>query len=350
MIRLNILRRVALVFLLLTLAACGATTTAPTTVPQPTSTPAATPTTVPQPTDTPAATPTTVPQPTSTPAAAPVVVLTDSAGREVALEALPQTFVSLAPSTTEILFALGLGQQVIAIDDFSNYPAEAESLPRIGGTDFSYNYEQIAVLQPDLVLAAGITSPEAVEKIESLGIPVAILGTPETTLDGVFADIELAGALTGRSEQARLITTAMRARLDEIKARIAPVTERPRVFWELDATDPAKPFTVGPGNFISDLLNIAGGENIFATADSPFPQVSAEQIVAADPQIILLADAQYGITVESVLARPGWETITAIKEKRVYPINDDLVSRPGPRIIEGLESIARLLHPDLFGG
>lgn len=345
MMRLNVLRRVALLFLLLALAGCGATATAPATVPQPTATPAAAPTDVPQP----AAAPTTVPQPTATPAATTVAALTDSAGREVALKAPPQTFVSLAPSTTEILFALGLGRQVIAVDDFSNYPAEAEALPKIGGTDFSYNYEQIAVLQPDLVLAAGITSPEAVEKIESLGIPVAVIGTPETTLDGVFADIELAGALTGRLEQARLITGAMRARLDEIKARVATVTERPRVFWELDATDPAKPFTVGPGSYISDLLSIAGGENIFATASSPFPQVSAEQIVAADPQVILLADAQYGVTVESVLARPGWETITAIKEQRVYPINDDLVSRPGPRVIEGLESIARLLHPDRFG-
>lgn len=337
-------RRVALLLIALVLAGCGAAApAAPTIAPTATPIPIDTPTAVPAPT----VAPTAVPAPTVAPAVAfgPIV---DSAGREVQLDGPPASFVSLAPSTTEILFALDLGEQVLAVDDFSNYPADATNLPKIGGFDLSYNYEQITILQPDLVLAAGITAPDAIEKIEALGIPVAVIGTPQTNLDGVLADIELVGALTGRETAAAEVTAAMRAQLEQVKITLSAVSERPRVFWELDATDPAKPYTIGPGNFVNDLLTLAGGDNIFATVDSPFPQVSAEQIVAADPEVILLADAQYGVSVESVLARPGWNLIAAVRNQRVYPIDADLASRPGPRVVEAIETIARLLHPELF--
>jgi iron complex transport system substrate-binding protein len=140
----------------------------------------------------------------------------------------------------------------------------------------------------------------------------------------------------------------MQAQFDAIKAKVAAATTKPRVFWELDATDPAKPYSVGPGNFVHDLINLAGGTNIFAQAESPFPQVSAEQVVAADPEVIILSDAAYGITIESVGQRPGWQAITAVKQQRVEPIDDNLVSRPGPRIVEGLEATAKIIHPELF--
>lgn len=339
-------RRAALLLIALVLAGCGvAAPGAPASAPAPTVAPAAT--SVPTETPAPTVAPTAAPAPTEAPVVAfePIV---DSAGREVLLDGAPASFISLAPSTTEILFALGLGEQVLAVDDFSNYPEDATNLPKIGGFDLSYNYEQITVLQPDLVLAAGITAPDAIDKIESLGIPVAVIGTPQTTLDGVLADIELVGALTGRETSAAEITAAMRAQLEQVKTTLSAVSTRPRVFWELDATDPSKPYTIGPGNFVNDLLTLAGGDNIFATVDSPFPQVSAEQIVAADPEVILLADAQYGVSVESVLARPGWDPIAAVRNQRVYPIDADLASRPGPRVVEAIETIARLLHPELF--
>jgi iron complex transport system substrate-binding protein len=140
----------------------------------------------------------------------------------------------------------------------------------------------------------------------------------------------------------------MNDQLAALKAKLSAAQEKPLVYWELDATDPAKPFSVGPGNFVGDMIALAGGKNVFEKAESPFPQVSAEQVVAANPDVIILSDAAYGTTVESVLKRPGWQVITAVKQQRVAPIDDNLVSRPGPRIVEGLEASARIIHPELF--
>lgn len=327
-----------LLALLLALAACGQPA-----APQPTAAPAE----APQPTAAPAEPTVALAEPTVAPEEAAVEV-TDSAGRTVSVAAPPARIVSLAPSTTEILFALGVGPQVVAVDDFSNFPAEeVDQLPKIGSFG-TINAEQIVALEPDLVLAAGTTAPEIVQQLSDLGLTVVVAGAPEATVESIFSDIELVGQATGQSERAAELTAAMRARFAEVTGLVAQASERPTVFWELDATDPAKPYTVGPGSFIDELIGLAGGTNIFGEGDNPYPQVSAEQIVAADPQVIILADAQYGVAVESVGQRPGWDVISAVREGRVYPIDSDLVSRPGPRVIEGLEAIARLLHPDLF--
>jgi iron complex transport system substrate-binding protein len=261
---------------------------------------------------------------------------------------VPQRIISLAPSNTEILFALGLGPQTIAVDDLSDYPAEAKSLPKAGGSGGTYNFEQIVALEPDLVLVAGLTPPEVIKQLEDLKLTVVVANTAETTFESIFADIALVGRITGRTPEAEQLTGAMRQRFEAIKAKAATATTKPRVYWELDATDAAKPYTVGPGNFVNDLISMAGGANIFNDVDSAYPQVGLEQVAAANPEVIILADAAYGITVESVLARPGWSTIEAIQQKRVYPIDDNLVSRPGPRIVDGLEAVAKLVHPELF--
>ena len=284
--------------------------------------------------------------PATAPAAAPTTI-TDVAGRKVTIAGVPQRIISLAPSNTEILFALGLGPRTIAVDDFSDYPAEAKSLPKIGGSGGKYNFEQIVALQPDLVLVAGLTPPEAIKQLEDLKLTVVVANTAETTFENILTDIALVGQITGRVSEAEQLTGAMRQRFEALKAKAAAST-KPRVYWELDATDAAKPYTVGPGNFINDLIAVAGGANVFSAVDSPYSQVGLEQVAAANPEVIILSDAAYGITVESVLARPGWSTIEAVKQKRVYPIDDNLVSRPGPRIVDGLEAVAKLVHPELF--
>jgi iron complex transport system substrate-binding protein len=294
-----------------------------------------------------AAPPTAAPTAAATPAAAGVTI-TDAAGRSVTIAAPPERLISLAPSNTEILFAIGLAPKLVAVDDFSDYPAEAKDLPKIGGLNASYNFEQIVALKPDLVFAAGITPPEAIAKLDELKLAVVVLGAEKTTFDSIFTDITLAGQAAGRADQAAQITAAMKTRLETIKAMVATSTDKPLVYWELDATDPAKPYSVGPGNFVGDMIALAGGRNAFEKADSPYPQVSSEQVVAANPDVIILSDAAYGITVESVLARPGWQAIAAVKQRRVEPIDDNLVSRPGPRIVEGLEATAKIIHPGLF--
>ncbi|MGB8648509.1 MAG: cobalamin-binding protein [Anaerolineae bacterium] len=317
-------------------------TTAPTTVP--TTAPTALPTTAPTLAPTVAPTATTAPA-TATPAA---LTLTDVAGRKVTLNGVPQRIISLAPNNTEILFALGAGPNVVGVDDFSDYPAETKALPKIGGSDGKYNFEQIVALKPDVVLASGITSPDAVKKLEDLKLTVVVLGIEKTTFDSILADITLAGQVTGRVDQAKQLTDSMTQRVNAIKTKVATAKTKPRVYWELDATDPTKPYTVGPGAFTNDIITMAGGANIFAGAGSSFPQVSVEQIIAANPEVIILPDAAYGITIDSVLQRPGWQKIDAIKSKHVYPIDDNLVSRPGPRVVDGIEAAARLIHPELF--
>jgi len=313
------------------IAGCGGGATAPT--PAPTAAPIA----VISPTP---AAPATA---TSTP-----IVYTDSAGRKVSVYGIPQRIVSLAPSNTEILFALDLGKQVVGVDSFSDFPAEAKSLTQVGGSGNQFNFEQIVALKPDLILAAGTTAPEAIKKLDDLKFAVAVIGTASTTFDGVAANIALVGQMTGKVDKAKSVTDAMKQKIDSIKTKAATAKTKPRVYWELDATDPAKPFTVGPGNFINDIITAAGGTNIFAKVSNPFPQVTSESIVAASPEVIIMSDAADGVTVDSLLKRKGWQVIIAVKNKTVHPIDDNLVSRPTARVADGLEAAAKLIHPELF--
>lgn len=284
--------------------------------------------------------------PTPTAASFPLT-LSDSVGRKVSIEAVPERVISLAPSTTEIAYAIGAGSRVIAVDQFSDYPEAVKSLPRVT-SGLNYNFEQIVALKPDLVLAAGITAPDVIKKLEDLKLTVVVVGAPVTTFDTVKSDIQLAGQALGAQSGAKRVSDDIDRRVAAVKTKLAQATTRPRVYWELDSTDPAKPYAPGPGSFIDDLIKLAGGQNVTASAKQAYSQVNAEEIIRADPEIIILSDAAYGTTPESVKARPGWDVITAVKNGKVFPIDDNLVSRPGPRIAEGLEAAARLIHPEVF--
>lgn len=293
--------------------------------------------------------PVTSPTPAVSPTPAPTpIIYTDSANRKVAIAGVPKRIVSLAPSNTEILFALDLSKQVVGVDSFSDFPPEAKSLTQVGGSGNQFNFEQIVALKPDLILAASTTTPEAIKKLDDLKLPVAVIGTSNTTFDGVAANVVLVGQMTGKMDKATTVVNAMKQKIDTLKAKAATAKTKPRVYWELDATDPTKPFSVGPGNFVNDIITVAGGTNIFAKLTNPFPQVSSENVVAANPEIIIMSDAAYGVTVDSLMKRKGWQVIVAVKNKAVHPIDDNLVSRPGPRVADGLEAAAKLIHPELF--
>ncbi len=300
----------------------------------------------PQPTPVP---PPSAPAPTSPTAAvttSSAVTVTDDAGRRVTLNATPQRIISLAPSTTEIAFALGIGNRVIAADTYSDYPAEAKNLTKI--KTFPVNFEQVVSLQPDLVLAAGIQSQDDIKKMSDLKLNVLVVGSSQTTFDGVMSNIQLVAKATGTEAQAQVVVDGMKQKVDRIKAIVATAESKPRVYWELDATDPTKPFTPGPGSFVDDIITLAGGQNVAANAKVPYAQINSEEVIAANPDVIILSDAAYGITADSVKARAGWGAIKAVKNDKVLPIEDNLVSRPGPRIVDGLEAAARLIHPELF--
>jgi len=274
------------------------------------------------------------------------VSVVDDAGRTVEIVSNPQRLISLAPSNTEILFALGLGDRVVGVTDFCDYPEEAQAIEKVGG--FEHNLEKIVALDPDLVVAIG-GSPAQVEKateMEKLGLTVLVLDPGD--IEGIMANIELVGKATGAEKEASQLAAQMRKRFDDIIAKAKGAGSSPTVFFELDATDPSKPYTPGPGSFIDALISLAGGSNIGASAKLQWAQLSTEEIIAQDPEIIVLGDVNYGVTIEMVKERPGWSVIAAVKNGVIYPIDDILISRPGPRIIDGLEDLARIIHPELF--
>jgi iron complex transport system substrate-binding protein len=268
-------------------------------------------------------------------------------GRNVTLPGPAQRVVSLAPSNTEILFAIGAGSQVVGRDTFSDYPPQAKSVPDIGGSMGNFNTEAILALHPDLVLAGEIDSFDLVASLEKLGLQVYYLKNP-VTLDEMNANLETVGQLTGQSGQAAALVASLQARVALVDSKIALAVSHPTVYYELDGTDPSKPYTSGGGTFVDQLIQRAGGVNVFSQLKDQWPQVSLEQLLVDNPQIILLGDSAYGETPDKVIARPGWGSLQAIKNNQVFSFDDNLVSRPGPRLVDGLEALARMIHPELF--
>ena len=290
--------------------------------------------------------PTATPTPTAAPTLNPTITLTDGLNRTVTLSGSAKRIVSLAPSNTEILYAIGAGAQLVGRDETSDYPTQAASLPTVGGYS-GFNTEAIVALHPDLVLAAGINTPELVATLEKLGLTVFYLSNP-TTLEEMYTNLETVAKLTGHATEAAALVDSLKKRVAAVDARILPLNSRPMVYYEIDATDPTKPYTYGPGSFGDLLLQRAGGANVGSSLSGQFAQMSLEQLVVANPAIIILGDSNYGTTADSLKKRTGWEELDAVKNSQVFPFDDNLVSRPGPRLVDGLEALAKLLHPDLF--
>src|SRR5215213_7042050 len=258
--------------------------------------------------------------PQATPTSAPVLM--DGLGREITLTGPAQRVVSMAPSNTEILYAIGAGDQVVGRDALSDFPEAAKAVADIGSTFDALNTELIVSLKPDLVLAAEINTPEQVKQLEDLGLTVYYLKNP-LSLEEMYSNLEIVAQVTGHQEETATLIESLKTRVAAIDEKIAPISSRPNVFYELDATDPAKPYTAGQGTFITQLIDRAGGFNIASDLEG-YPQLSLEQVVAADPAFIILGDARYGVTPESIAQRPGWENLSAVKNGKVLPFNDDL--------------------------
>jgi iron complex transport system substrate-binding protein len=297
-----------------------------------------------------------IPTPTETAAPAAVetsavpasqISLTDGLGRTITLKEPAQKIVSMAPSNTEILYAIGAGQQVVGRDEFSDYPTEAKNLPSVGGSFAGYSNEAIVNLKPDLVLAAEINTKEQVQALEKLGLTVYYLSNP-VDLDGMYKNLGIVAKLTGHEAEANQLVESLKKRVEAVSVKTAQLSTMPQVFYELDNTDPNAPYTAGPGTFIDTLIGMAGGHNVGGALKTQYAQISVEELLVQNPQIILLGDGAYGVTVDSVKKRAGWEKIDAVKDGQIYTFDDNLVSRPGPRLVDGLEILAKLLHPELF--
>ncbi|MDY6916751.1 MAG: ABC transporter substrate-binding protein [Chloroflexota bacterium] len=267
--------------------------------------------------------------------------ITDDVGRTVDIEAVPEHIVSLAPAITEILFALGLGDCVVGVTDHCDYPGEATGKPRVGGY-FTTNLETILSQDPDLVLADG--HDPVCAQLEDAGATMVVL-QPED-IDGILDDIELVGEITAMEEEAATLVADMQGRMDAV-AGIAAGADKPTAFYVIDASDPTKPWTAGAGSFVDALIYMAGGENI-AHASAEWAQFNLEVLVGTDPDVVIV-DASHGeALVPDFSTLTGWKELSAVKNGNVYLIDGNLMSRPGPRIVEGLEELASIIHPELF--
>ncbi|MFN2589179.1 MAG: iron chelate uptake ABC transporter family permease subunit, partial [Actinomycetota bacterium] len=273
------------------------------------------------------------------------LTLTDDDGVRVTVPAEPERIVTFAPSNTEIVFALGLGSRLVGVSgDFDDHPPQARAIQHVGGAgEFGVdpNVEKVVSLQPDLFLAIS-GGEEWKQRLRELGIPVFTLNA--TDFDDLLADIRTVGRLTGSMARAEALTASMRAAANEVADAIGAEAPTPCFF---EAYYPPLT-TVGPRTFLYDLLERAGCAPVTAEATSDYPQWSVDRLVAQSPDVYLVS-SESGVSVGSVSKRPGFRAIAAVEEGRVYLVNSDLITRPGPRVVDGLEVLAGLLHPTRDG-
>jgi iron complex transport system substrate-binding protein len=258
--------------------------------------------------------------------------------------------VSLAPSNTEIVCALGACDRLVGVTDFDDFPAQVADVPDVV-IAASVDVELVVAAEPDLVLAAGneLTPSAVIEQLDGLGLPVLVL-YPET-LEEVYADIELLGAALGRRPAAAELVASMQARVADVVAAVEGA-ERPLTLYEVFHAE-GTTYTAGEGSFLASLLELAGATPLVGDAQGV---IDAEALVAADPELILLGTASYDpslaepeAALETVGARAGWADLAAVRDGAVIPYLDDITTtRPGPRIVDGLEALARAIHPDRF--
>lgn len=271
------------------------------------------------------------------------LTVTDDNNTSVTVPAQPSRVVSLTPAVTEILFAIGAGNEIVArSEDPTPYPAAAAKIPAVTNMG-KVDIEKIVAAKPDLVIAGGdgFTPDDAIAKLRSLGMPVVVEYAPDVKT--VYADMRLTADLVGLPAQGDALATKGETDMNAISAAAtAATTTQPRVFYEIDASDAI----YGPADksFLAQMIQMAGG-NPITTGDPNLYSMPLEKLIAADPQVIVLGDAAYGATAAAVAKRPGWGVMTAVKTNAIRPIDDVVVTRPGPRLAEGLRDLVLAINP-----
>jgi iron complex transport system substrate-binding protein len=285
------------------------------------------------------------PSPTEVPAFP--VTLTDDEGTAVDVAAEPEKIVSLTPATTEILFALGAGDRVVATDDGSDYPEEAVALPDVA-TFSSVDVEKVVALEPDLVLAGGLgfTPADAISRLRDLDVPVVVVYAP--SVEGVLKDIELIGTATGTTDTATTLTTQMRSDMDAISDAVATQSPKPRTFYDVGYDDTTGAiYAPAADSFLAEMVTMAGGD-VITTGDPNTYELPLETLIEKDPQLIVLGtNPFYSPTPDAVAARRGWDALTAVRDDAIRPVRDIEITRPGPRLPIGLRTLAGAIWPDV---
>jgi iron complex transport system substrate-binding protein len=269
----------------------------------------------------------------------------DQADRRVDIPERLSRIVSLAPSVTEMIYSLGKEKLLVGATQYSNHPEAAKNLPRVGSY-VRLDIEKIVALKPDLCIAIKDGNPEhTVKKIESFNIPVYVIDP--RNLNDIINIVGIFGKILAAEQQSTLLINEMRRRLRNIQTKIATVSHRPKVFFQIDA---APIITVGNDTFIHELITLAGGINV-AAGPEPYPRYNWEQVLMLQPEIALVASMAGGHTPEELKAGwMQWPQIPAVKQNRIHVVDADLIDRPTPRLLDGLEEFARIIHPEIFNG
>ncbi len=262
----------------------------------------------------------------------------------------PQKIVSLAPSMSEILGALNLQDRVVAVDFYTNYPAALTKKQKISDANGKVNIEEIVALHPDLILSSGGLTKQYDSQLTQSGLHVVDLPSPNFLQ--TLQQIQLVGQLTFTQDAANALVKQMQQQIDTVKTKVAGTTA-PTVLLEADDSTPGKPYVFGGGSFGDQMLQYANATNIFHsnTSGGGYPQVTDEAIISANPQFVILTeDPLYGGNPALVYKRANWSGIAALKNHKVYHLNTDIMQRPGPRIVQGLQCVAQIVHADKFSG
>ncbi|MGJ9457789.1 ABC transporter substrate-binding protein [Oceanobacillus sp. CF4.6] len=274
------------------------------------------------------------------------VTITDDADQEVTIETEPESIVSIQPSNTEISFALGLGDKIIGVSDYDNYPAEALEIQKVGAQDM--NAELILKLMPDVALVTDYhyeNHQDILNQFEEVGINVIVIGSA-TSFNDVYDQIEMIATATGSQAQAEEMITDMQERLESIKEKAESITDKKKVWVEVSPAPDI--FTTGQNTFMHEMLESINAINA-AEEEEGWVKLTEEEIVTLKPNIIITT---YGYYIENpaeeVLSREGWAEVPAVKNEQVFDVDNDTVTRPGPRLIEGVETLAELIYPEVF--
>lgn len=274
------------------------------------------------------------------------LTLTDALDNEVVIEEEPKTIVSLIPSNTEIVYELGLGEKVVGLSDYDNYPEETANVEKVGGMEF--NVEKIVSLNPDIVLAhesSALAAEAGLTQLKDAGITVFVVNDA-VNFEEVYETINLIGQMTGTTEEAEALTADMKAKLDEIKEKAATVTEKKKVFVEVSPAPDI--YTPGKNTFMDIMLQVINAENAAGDLDG-WASIDQESIVERNPDVIITTYGYYSEDpVGQVTSREGWADVIAVKNKQVVDVHSDLVTRPGPRLVEGVEELAKAVYPEVF--
>lgn len=270
------------------------------------------------------------------------VSITDSTGTVVTLDKKPEKIVSLAPSTTEILYFLGVENNIVGRTDYCSFPETIATVPSVGGTA-DPNVEAIVALQPDLVVASTHVSEEAINKLREVGIAVIFLNEQES-FDGTYSAIEKLGSLVGESEKAAQIVADMKQKVADTVAKVNALSEgkeKPKVYYTIGFGE--GDYTAGGDTFIGEIITLAGGTNI--AQDIKGWSISKEQIAAGDPDLMIMPSGRN--MVEDLGKTDFYKDLRAVKEGKLYEISEDMISRQGPRLADAFVEIAKIINPDM---